>query len=204
MKRNVVEMAQVSLKVPRGFSGFWTIIRDLDQAGPWTLRMVDERTNVVTADVRDFLRRLVKGGFAEKVGSVPNRQANTGSPSTAYRLVKRPLMAPRLDRTGKELSEPQRETLWRAMKMVKTFDADELSNLTETVTQKVAYKYLLALCRVGIVAPIDGTGKLRSRRFRLVMNLGAQAPLITKVEQLVFDPNSGTVIGEAQMVEVSP
>jgi hypothetical protein len=165
--------------------------------------MIYDRTNVGSDDVRDFVRRLVKGGFAERVGTVPNRQGNSGSPCTAYQLLKRPLMAPRLDRSGKELGEPQRETLWRAMKMVKTFDAKELSELTETVPHQFAYQYLLALYRAGIVAPIDGTTRLRSRRFRLVKNLGARAPVVTKVDQLVFDPNSGTVVGEGQMLEVS-
>lgn len=203
MKRSVVEMAQANLKVPRGTEGYWKIIKELDEAGPWTITMVEDRSNVVRDSIRDFVRRLVKAGFAEKVGTAPQR--GTGkSPSTTYQLRKKPLMAPRLDRDGRERDEVQRETLWRAMKMLGTFDAAELARVTEKVAQHIAYKYLLALNGAGIVAPIEAGASLRSTRFRLVMNLGARAPIVTKVEQLVFDPNSGKVIGEAQMVEVSP
>ncbi|MBJ3783385.1 hypothetical protein [Devosia sediminis] len=201
MKRGVIEMVQASLKVPRGFAGYWKIIRELDAVGAWTLTMVEGKSNVGRESIRDFVRRLVKGNFAAAVGTLPNASGN-GSPSTAYRLVKRPLLWPRLDRNGKELPEPQYETLWRAMKMLGTFDAAELSRLTETVTQQRAYIYLQALLGAGVIAQIN-PGKTRpASRFRLVNNVGSLAPMVTKA-QIVFDPNSGTVLGEPQMVEVS-
>lgn len=201
MKRGVVDMVQASLKVPRGFAGYWQIIVELDQVGSWTLSMVERGSNVGRESIRDFIRRLVKGGFAQAVGTVPNASGR-GSPSTAYRLLKRPLVAPRLDRKGKELAEPQHETLWRAMKMLGTFDAAELSSLTETVTRSRAAMYLAALQGAGVVMPIAGGRATKATRFRLVNNVGARSPIVTQAK-VVFDPNSGTVLGEPQMVEVS-
>jgi hypothetical protein len=201
MKRGVVEMVQASIKVPRGFAGYWKIICQLDQVGPWSLTMVEAESNVGRESIRDFVRRLVKGNFAAVVGTLPNASGK-GSPSTAYRLLKRPLIAPRLDRKGNELPELQHETLWRAMKMLGTFDAAELSRLTETVTHQRAYTYLLALHGAGVIAPIGAGRMLRSSRFRLVNNVGARSPIVTKA-MMVFDPNSGTILGEPQMVEVS-
>lgn len=201
MKRGVVEMVQANLKVPRGNAGYWKIICELDLAGVWTITMVEGRSNVGRDSIRDFVKRLVKGGYAEKFGTAP--QAGTGkSPSVTYRLLKRPLLAPRLDRSGKELPELQHETLWRAMKMLGTFDAAELSRLTETITHQRAYNYLVALLGAGVIAQIDPGRMLRSSRFRLVNNVGARSPMVTKA-MLVFDPNAGKVLGEPQMIEVS-
>lgn len=203
MKRSIIDMVQANLRVPRGNEGYWKIICELDLVGPWTLTMIEDRSNVDRESIRDFVRRLVKGGFAEKVGTAPQR--GTGkTASTTYKLLKRPLLAPRLERSGKERDEVQRETLWRAIKMLGTFDATELAQTTETVTHQIAYKYLLALHAAGVIAQVGDSKSLRSSSFRLVRNLGARAPVITKVDQLLFDPNSGTVVGAAQMVEVSP
>lgn len=201
MKRGVVEMVQANLKVPRGNAGYWKIICELDMAGVWTITMVEGRSNVGRDSIRDFVRRLVKGGFAEKVGTLPNATAK-GSPSTTYRLLKRPLLTPRLDRSGKELPELQHQSLWRAIKMLGTFDAAELSRLTETITHQRAYTYLLALHGAGVIAQVDPGRMLRSSRFRLVNNVGARAPVVTKA-MLVFDPNAGRILGEPQMIEVS-
>ena len=58
----------IEIKVPRGFAGYWQIIRDLDQQGPWTIREVSDQTNVKIKEVQDFVWRLHKGGYAEIIG----------------------------------------------------------------------------------------------------------------------------------------
>jgi len=204
-KHPKIEMVKLTMKVPRGHDGFWSLICEFDICGPWDLKMIDDRCNVDVTTIRDFVRRLVRGGFAEKVGTRPV-SGNSTTEADLYRLVKRPFETPRLDRNGKVLPESRRETLWRAMKMLKDFDAAELSRETSTpervITHQHTYKYLLALSAVGIIAPIDPTRSARSARYRLVRNLGAKAPSISKAE-VVFDPNSRTIIGEP-VLEVSP
>ena len=41
MKRSLEHMAALSVRVPRGFDGYWSIIRALDVRGPWTINQID-------------------------------------------------------------------------------------------------------------------------------------------------------------------
>lgn len=204
-RRSKMEMVQASLVVPRGHDAFWAMILEADKVGPWDLKSLDDQSNVDVTTIRDFVRRLVRAGIAEKVGVRPQRGTGTGS-ADLYRLLARPFETPRLDRDGKSLPESRRETLWRAMKMLKAFDAAELARETtlpgRVITLQHSYKYLLALSAVGIVAPIDSSKSARSARYRLVVNLGAKAPSVSNA-QVVFDPNSRTIIG-APVLEVAP
>jgi predicted transcriptional regulator len=194
-----IDRVQLTLRVPRGHAGFWAVIRELDVAGPWQMRDIDDRCNVDRASIKDYVHRLVRGGFVEQVGSVPPRRGKVNA--FTYRLLQKPLEAPRLDRDGNVLAELMIEKLWRAMKMLKTFDATELAEVCGTAHQ-TAYKYLLALSKVGVVAPIDASKSLRKARYSLIQNLGAKAPSISKT-YVVFDPNSKQVLGEPTL-EVAP
>lgn len=203
-KRSKIEMVQASLVVPRGHDAFWQMVLAADQAGPWEVKSIDGQSNVDIGTIRDFVRRLVRAGIAEKVGTRPLGGGRNSA--DIFRLVSRPFETPRLDRDGKVLAETHYETLWRAMKMLKEFDAVELARETTQPDREIkathAVGYLRALAAVHIVEPSDAAQAGQTKRFRLVLNLGAKAPSVSKT-LVVFDPNSRTIVG-LPVLEVAP
>ena len=188
-----MEMVQLNMLVPRGHAGLWHVICELDAIGPWSVSDIEERCNAGSARIRDYVLRLVRGGHAAPVplkNHIP-----------VYRLLRKPFDAPRLSRQGEALPEPQADKFWRAMKILRDFDAAELASVCGSSHHR-AYAYLRALCDAGIIISGDGSANKRSTRFRLVKNLGAKAPVVGRSE-IVFDPNARRIIGEP-VVEVRP
>ncbi|MER8923353.1 hypothetical protein [Mesorhizobium sp. LNJC384A00] len=196
--RAIVDMVQISIAVPRGEAGYWSIIRDLDLGGPWTVRQICDRTNVSTSLVGRYVRRLKLAGIAQVVETRTAGNVGGGNLPAAviYRLVRRPLVAPRISRDGKAMPELGIEQLWRAMKMAKVFSHADLSEHCPDVAIGTVKAYLQALSAAGIVAGNPGA-------YRLVRNLGLQAPKILATK-LVYDPNKKTVVGPSVTFEVKP
>ncbi|RUU24985.1 MarR family transcriptional regulator [Mesorhizobium sp. M6A.T.Ca.TU.002.02.2.1] len=199
MGRSIVDMVEISIAVPRGEAGYWSIIRELDRDGPWTVRQICQRTNVKTQAVGTFVRKLRLAGIAqvvEKQASNEGGRRDNLPEAVVYRLAKRPLLAPRLTLDGKVRPEMAIDRVWRAIKMSKVFSLADIKESCPDVHPSAAEAYLRALCRAGVVV---GT----PRSYRLARNLGLQAPkiLATKV---VFDPNSKTVIGCPVANEAKP
>lgn len=184
--RPLLDMVQLSISVPRGDAGYWAIIRELDRTGPWTVRQICARTNVKTQAVGRYVRQLRLAGIAQIVETKKTCGDNLPA-AVVHRLVKRPLIAPRLTLDGREKEENATDRLWRAIKMAKVFSLADMDQHCPNICRGTAKRYLQALAAAGIVV---GT----PARYRLVRNLGLQAPkiLITKV---VFDPNSKSVVG---------
>lgn len=193
--RPLLEMVQLSLAVPRGEAGFWSIILELDKAGPWTVRQVSDRTQVRVQSARLYIRKLRLGGFAEVVES---RASGNLPDALVYRLVdgRKPLLAPRLTKDGAVLPESNKEKLWRAMKMAKKFTLDDLVAACADVPLSTAKGYSLALTAAGILTK-------QGSIFRLVKNLGSQAPRVLRAK-LVFDPNAKVVVGSSIVKEIEP
>lgn len=195
--RTVFDMVQLSVAVPRGEAGFWTIIRDLDLGGPWTARDVTVRTNVSASSVARFVRKLRLGGYVTEVGEYTAGRSGANLPAgKTYRLLKCPLDPPRLGTDGSERSETATDKLWRAMKMSKTFNVEELSELCPDVPASTARGYLSALTAAGVISRSGGT-------CRIILNVGSRAPRIL-VTKHVFDPNANEVIGRSVAREVQP
>ncbi|MBN9334683.1 hypothetical protein [Devosia sp.] len=198
-KRSLTEMVQLTARVPRGHEGFWAIILELDGVGPWTLRQLDEQTNVNRASSKDYVHRLERGGFAERVGEVSARSGVANA--TLWRLLKKPIEAPRLDRHGNELEETSAQLLWRSIRILKTFTCRELQAAAEMPERPVALAtarhYVAALSDVGVVsapptrAPTEWT-------YRLLRDVGPKAPSVSSA-LVVFDPNSRQVLGEPEI-----
>ncbi|CAN7164143.1 hypothetical protein LJR234_000322 [Mesorhizobium amorphae] len=194
--RPLLEMVQLSLAVPRGEAGFWSVIKDLDKQGrPWTARDVSNRTNTARQLVTRYLRKLRLGGFVEIVDQHEN--SSGGLPSAyVYRLVKKPALAPRLNADGSELPESAKEQLWRAMKMIKLFGMADLVVACPDIPLSTARNYAYALAAAGVLSQ-------NGHVFRLVKNLGVQAPKVLEAK-LVFDPNAKVVVGQSIAREVGP
>lgn len=194
--RPLLEMVQLSLAVPRGEDGFWSVIKALDATGrPWTANDVIRRTNVARRLVTGYLRKLRLGGFIELVDTQP---AGRGSIPAAhvYKVVKKPVAAPRLKKDGTALPETAKEQLWRAMKMIRIFGAADLVEACPEIPLATARNYACSLAAAGVLSQ-------NGHVFRLVNNLGHQAPKVLAAK-LVFDPNSKKVIGKSVAREVQP
>lgn len=202
-KRPLADMVQITARVPRGNEGFWSIIRGLDAEGPWTLRQVDDRSNVDRARVRDYVKRLELGGIAQRVGEA--KAARGVNAANVYRLLKAPFEAPRLDRHGRPLRETATQLLWRSMRILKTFTARELRESAELDDHSIALtttrNYLHALEQVDILASGSVAGS-KTRCFRLLRDVGPKAPSVSS-SLIVFDPNSRQVIGQPEIRVVS-
>ena len=199
-RRSLAEMVELTARVPRGHDGFWAIIKDLDTVGPWTLSQVDGGSNVDRASVKDYVLRLERGGYVGRVGTKPSKDGR--SSVTLWRLLKKPVDAPRLDRAGNELHEPVAQLLWRSMRIMKTFSSAELRAAAELpgrdVTLVRTRQFINALSRVGVVFQVPGHKDL----YVLARDLGPKAPSVGKT-WVVFDRNSRQVIGTPTL-EVEP
>lgn len=192
--RPLLDMVQANIRVPRGEAGFWSIIKELDEQGPWTARAISQRTNCARQLVTRYIRKLRLGGFAELV---EQHVGQTGLPgANVHRLVKKPALAPRLAADGTLLPESAKDQLWRAMKMTKLFGAADLVAVCPDIPLSTARNYAYALAAAGVLSQ-------NGHVFRLVKNLGSQAPRVLATK-LVFDPNAKAVVGSSIAREVRP
>jgi hypothetical protein len=203
-KRSLVDMVELSAIVPRGHAGFWAIICDLDRSGPWRICDVDQRSNVDRASIKDFVRRLERGGYLGRAGEGPGLKGK-GS-ATLWRLLRTSIDAPRLDRAGNELPEPLEHSLWRTMRIVKQFTARELADMASLPERRISLvvtqRYMKGLATVQLLLPVSKASTGLDQTYRLVRDLGPKAPSITRA-QIVFDPNARQVVGVPTLDEVA-
>lgn len=203
MKTPLLDLVEMQIRVPRGYDGFWSIICEVGADGrEFRTRDIDGRSNVSISAVRDYLSRLVAGGWVE----VARREMERGSPRNVYRLVRTNREAPRLRRDGSEHPETARDRMWRSMKMLGSWTAGDLAEATRSETTppvplQTVKTYVARLVAAGVVLIAHRRGPSSPAVYRLLRNVGAAAPRILR-SHAVFDPNSKTVIGIAQAEEV--
>lgn len=196
--RKHVDLVALNLRVPRGYEGFWEVIRSLDETGEWTVADIVARSNVETRSVSQYVQGLREAGIAVMVGEVAG---GPGFPAKRYRLQQRPIIAPRVRRDGTILPEQSIEIMWRCMKMLKVFTFEDLiSSFDKDVNASTCKNYMNDLCRAGVLARSIKGGPGRPTTYRLVKNVGARAPKVL-LSKMVFDPNSRTIIGVAEASE---
>lgn len=184
----------------------WTVIRCRHALGKrLTLPDVvfDARVNEGTAGF--YFERLLAGGYLEPAGRQPRNKTSAGQFSyAAYRLARDVGMtAPRLRRDGSAAKAGlSREQMWRTVKILREFDARDLSLAASTLERVVklsdARTYLGALERGGYVcvaqsAKLGPRGSLARYRFRATRNTGPRPPVV-QARRAVFDPNLGRVV----------
>lgn len=208
--RPFLDRVKTDLVLPRSNEALWALIRTLDAEGPWTATDVCKRTLINPGTPRRLIKRLLRGGYAEQIGTRTTKGKNPQE-APLYRLLKSPVEWPRLAADGSSRPEPRMETMWRSMKMAKTFTARELMAMADRdglpIPLGTARGYLDKLARVGIVVRVSNKGRSgpaaagrrpnRETRYRLVKNLGALAPKILSTK-VVFDPNARVVLERPQ------
>lgn len=188
--------------VLRGIEHFWTVIRELDEAGPWTIHDIDQRSNVShRSTIGDFVRRLVAAGIAIQLEEKRQTAPNT-TPARLYRLQGQPpLRAPRLRRDGTQAAQGRgQQQMWNVMRSPLARDGFTFHDLvlwgsTETiaVSTATAKKYVQHLAGAGYLNLLrQGRPRLPALwRLQPAMNTGPRPPLILTA-RIVYDQNRMT------------
>ncbi|WP_315742806.1 MULTISPECIES: hypothetical protein [unclassified Bradyrhizobium] len=201
--------AKLDVRVPKGNEGFWQIMNHLMvRNGAFTVGDVDELTCSRVQNVSKYLTGLINAGIAEQVGERPPAiRGQFASP--LYRLVKTPVLAPRVRDDGSLIPPTAQECTWNAIRTLKQFSVMELvfAATTDQVEPKrrATARYVLLLERAGYLTRI---GKGQPHRYRLKpdMNTGPQPPSCKLIDaRVVWDPNLKRFFGEApEAKEVAP
>lgn len=189
--------------VRAGQDHFWAVIRRLDAHGPWTVpAVIAQSPDALGADVRAYVRRLVKAGWAEE-------QAKDGEVSR-YRLLRRPVRGPSIDREGR-LRKPGQvnRQIWTAIRGLATFSYREITVAASTedvpIAEGTVKKYLTRLSQAGYLRVVEPGGPCKPRTYALKrsMDTGPEAPRVLRTK-LVWDQNREQIMGEAIAEEDRP
>lgn len=185
-----------------GYEAVWVAIRELREftltdlithIGKKSCWSVNDNT------VSDYVYRLKNGGYLSVSQRTPR---SNGICQYTYQLVRDiGIHAPRLRRDGTESTQGLGRTqMWRSMKMLKTFDARDLSitssNETTAVSEGEAKSYIQHLAHAGYLALVQAAnthGGLARYTLKPSRNSGPRAPQIQRVKR-VYDPNWQRVV----------
>lgn len=192
------EHVALSIRVPRGQQGFWELMCEhTRRQGTFTVADIDGGSNVEASTIRDYLRRLVIGGYVVVAGEEPGQ----GTDRKRYRVEKPRADAPRLRRDGTELAREAQWRLWTAMRGLRRgFTIRELAftaGLDEPVRQTTAASYVKHLHQAGYLTVVGRASGPQQRTYRLVRNTGPKPPRILRTKA-VWDDNSLEIVGPSQ------
>jgi hypothetical protein len=191
-------IAELSLVVPLGQEGWWQAIRALDAKRPWSVAEIFGETIHCShkQTVHDYVRRLVKGGFAQVV---EERDSTCRTPEKLYRLTKRPAEAPSLRRDGTALPQSGTLLMWIAIRNLRQFDVHELRGVVGQIrplqlsTVKRYVQYLAAAGYLTVFAE-SRPGLAAIWRLKPRMDTGPLPPKILRAH-VVWDSNRNVVMG---------
>lgn len=174
---------------------YWQNLLHADAQGEWSLAALARCVGTDEAGARRLLQRLMRSGLVVAVNP-----ANLFK-FRRYRLTSRQEHAPRIEPAGTIADETLSQTVWRAVKMAKTFSAEDIAiGIGQEIRHVEIRRYLLALAGASILAV---TGERGRESFRLRRNVGAQAPVMVQATGL-FDPNAGAFVGAIICDEAQP
>lgn len=204
MSEGVLSAAErARMPKPHGRFAVWPVLRAADRS--MTLREIwaaadhgqrGRDTHITT--VEQYLLGLRRAGI---VGEGDPVRLPGGRVAKTYRLIKDLGPEPPKVRRDGSLSDVKgdgRTRLWKVMRVLKDFDAVELS-MTARVSEHTAAEYAKFLTFAGYLRIAEDhthhptAGKRRRWVFVEPKWTGPQAPVITKVKAL-FDPNIGEVV----------
>lgn len=193
--------------VLRGHAFFWSVIRDLTKDGDsFTVHAILQHTNRThRSTVADYVRRLVKAGYAEETGE--RVRVNRGPLTPIFKLKRRPAQAPSLNRDGSAVRQGRgQKQMWNVLRGpegregVTAADLVLRASTDETaVTVATARSYLRKLAGAGyLVSPRRGVWRLKPS-----MNTGPKPPLILRTK-IVFDANRNAAMAPIAAEEDRP
>jgi DNA-binding HxlR family transcriptional regulator len=190
-----------------GYDFFWSqILAKTAKGDSFTYRDIDRacgpgHENMLTR----FLRLLVKNGYVEAVAT-----SDKPAQPRVYQLIKRQSDPPKFSRDGKIGKKgAAQQQLWNAIRRsAGGFQIADLALSASTDEVPISYwtakDYCGALAKAGILKPIGVTkrrGTVKSYVLLGAANTGPKAPVRYQVK-LIFDPNTGLVVGDSEGEEV--
>lgn len=220
MHKEHFQAAQLPVRVPRGFEGFWEIMVRLDkEQGCFTVADIDGESNVSVKCISKYLTSLTRAGFAEQV-TTRAHGVKGKYPTPLYKLLKHPVKAPRLRPDGSVVpGATVHEQLWIAMRNLSAgFSLTELmfAATTEEVkpNKQTAGRFVRELHNAGYLAVtrttrrggVNGRGGAAAWRLKPGMNTGPLPPSLKHVDgKAVWDANLKKFMGEPPIAkEVKP
>lgn len=195
-----IRFTTADVRLPLGDDGIWSLILSFDEAqGTWSVSDLDGAANMDAGTIRDFVRRLLKAGRIARAGTRPARPPSHQQ-AVLYRLVIRSLETPRLRRDGTECPEPAIDRMWRVIRMVRSFSAGDIAEMTP-VPAATAERYLRHLA-TGPEPILRVSSQKGGRAYVLVRDIGAKAPKVLR-GHVLFDPNARQLVGPVRTEEVS-
>ncbi|MBF8271582.1 MAG: hypothetical protein HW380_687 [Magnetococcales bacterium] len=153
----------------------WAMIREI--GGEWRFSDLADRTTVKRETVRDYVTRLVRGGYLVREG-------------VRYRLARdNGIEHPQLRKNGHPVPMSNREKMWLAMEGMRNFSAHELAFVTD-VPLSDAKSYIGYLARVGILVLVEASHPGKVARHTLLKWTGPKPPQVRR-DKSVHDPNTG-------------
>jgi DNA-binding IclR family transcriptional regulator len=183
----------------RGEEAYWRFMLEADRNGPWTCTDIATRAGVTSTRVQPFLLKLSKGGYVERVGSRPVRNMiSPGASAATWRVIRAVARAPRLDDAGMLRPETANQILWRTMKMLKRFTAQELvaaASSPERPINPAAVKVLLSHYKRAKIVTATGAG-LRKTPATYTLTGTVSGDLAPQVcaARVVYDPNARAIL----------
>lgn len=153
-----------------------------------------------------YIKRLRKGGFLSM-----ERQPHHSGPfrPATYTVVRDlGLETPRLRRDGApSVQGSGRAQMWTGIKVLQSFDYQELAICTSTdshqVTEASAKHYCELLAKAGYLVVVEASTTRKKARYRLIprMYTGPKPPQIQRLRR-VYDPNTNLVMWQEGDKEV--
>jgi hypothetical protein len=199
MSRNPINVELRALKTPR--ERIWEAILQLDggKGGHFDKSALQDHCNpmVSWSMVDDYLDDLESGGFLKRVGGTGATKGVLGTP-IVFALAspkKRQGSAPRVSVVGEKVTQGEgNEAMWRAMKVLRTFDYTDIAKAATlgdlVVKPSTAKSYVSHMARAGYLATVRASKPGTPAKHRLAKNTGPHAPAITRLK-VVFDRNTG-------------
>lgn len=177
---------------PYGRRAIWLAFRAASKNGPVTLRGLALQTGINRGTIRTYMESLVLGGYAEKSSFMRLKD-------TTYQLIRDVgVEHPRLNKKG-EAVVTSRDNMWRSMKMLPAFTAQDLALTASTsrcmVSPVDAADYCRHLHSAGYLAVLREGGMDGKTVYKLLPNMrtGPLAPMVQRTK-VVFDPNRNEIV----------
>lgn len=199
MSRRPINVELRGLKTPRERVWDAILLLDAGKGNPFDKTTVQDRCEPMVSWtlVDDYFDDLEKAGYFKRVGGTGVSKGVMGKPIqfVLAAKAKRQGEAPRISVEGEKVTQGDgNEAMWRAMKVLPTFDYTDIAKAATMGTLEVkpstAKSYVAYLGRAGYLTTVRASKPGTPARHRLAKNTGPHAPAITRLK-VVFDRNTG-------------
>lgn len=207
MSRKSINVELRALKTPRERVWEAVLLIDGGKGGQFDKTAVQDHCNPMVSWtlVDDYFDDLEKAGYLKRVGGTGVSKGVMGKP-IQFVLAKRQDETPRISVKGTKVTQGSgQEAMWRAMKVLSTFDYTDIAKAatlgTLVVTPQTAKVYVAQMARAGYLLTVRPSKPGTPAKHRLGKNTGPNAPAITKCK-CIFDRNLG-IFTDAKVVKKS-